>query len=495
AFVWDWVDQGLRKPIPGAKANPKATRPQDRGYFFAYGGDYGPPDTPTDDNFCMNGLVAADRTPHPSLAQVKKVYQSIQVRPVDLKAGKIEIVNIYDFATLDFVVAEWELMADGKCMGGGPLDLPAIESGEKKTVTIPLKRPKPEPGVEYWLNVRFRLADNKSWAPRGYIVAQEQFPLPGSKAATTVAMKDLPPLEVKEEDGKLVFSGKDFHLVFEKKTGTISSFEYQGTELVQKGPRPHFWRAPIDNDRGNKMPKRCAVWQEAGKNWQIESVGSKRLAPGAVRVDVAAKLPDVEAEYNVSYTILGNGDVLIDARYQAGSKKLPEMPRFGMQMVMPGGFDNLAWYGRGPQESHWDRKDGCPVGVYSGTVDEQFVDYSRPQENGNKTDVRWLALTNEEGVGLLAVGMPLLSASARHYTTTDLESFRHSYEMPWRESVTLNLDHKQMGVGGDNSWGAKPHPQFMLTGKSYRHQFRLSPISKGKGMPGELARKRFKVQP
>ncbi len=196
----------------------------------------------------------------------------------------------------------------------------------------------------------------------------------------------------------------------------------------------------------------------------------------------------------MSYTIYGSGDVIVEITYRAGDKRLPEMPRFGMQMTMPGGFEQFSWYGRGPQENYWDRKDGYPVGVYSGTVDGQFVDYSRPMENGYKTDVRWVALTNDEGVGLLAVGMPALSVGAHHYTTDDLDAAGHTYELTRREGITLNLDHRQMGVGGDNSWGARTHKEYLLNARSYGYRFRLRPFSTSEGSPMGLSRTRVSGQ-
>ena len=484
AFIWDWVDQSFRAPVTRDKMiattikDPKEIRPDLKGYFWAYGGDYGPPDTPSDANFCCNGLVASDRTPHPSLYQVKKVYQSIQIEPVDLAAGKVQVANLYDFISTAFVKGEWELMAGEKRLDGGPLDVPVIAPGEKAVVTAPMKSIQPTPGVEYWLNLRFRLAEDAPWAAKGHVVAQEQFKLPVDKRVAPTALADLPPVEAVESDQAITLSGKDFRTALDKKKGTITSLKYGDAELVSQGPRPDFWRVPTDNDRGNQMPTRCGVWRNAGKNWRIDKVTMRRLAPGAVRVDVDGTLPDVEAKYSVAYTVLGTGDVVLDVRYQAGEKKLPELPRFGMQMLMPGGFETMTWYGRGPSETQWDRKDGCPVGLYSGTVQEQFVDYSRPQENGNKTDVRWVSLTNDKGVGLLAVGMPLLNAKASHYATEEMEGKRHAYEIPWRETVTLNLDLQQMGVGGDTSWGELTHPEFMLKDKSYAYRFRLCPITK-----------------
>jgi len=208
-----------------------------------------------------------------------------------------------------------------------------------------------------------------------------------------------------------------FTLQLSKTEGTITSLKYKRVELVESGLRPDFWRAPIDNDWGNGMP------------------------------------------------------------------------RFGMQMTIPGGFEEFNWYGRGPWESYIDRQDASPIGVYRRSVDGLFVDYSRPQENGNLTDVRWITLTNRQGVGLLVVGMPLLSVSARHYATADLENAAHTHEMTRRKAITLNLDHRQMGVGGDNSWGARTHAEFLLTEKSYGYQFRLRPFTVVNGRsPSQLAR-------
>ena len=463
------------------------------GSFFAYGGDFGPPGTPSDGNFCMNGLVATDRTPHPGLYQVKKVYQYIQVKPVDLNAGKIEIANLYDFLDLSHLEGSWELKADDQVIEDGRLSVESLAPGESRTVAVGLPKLQPVAGVEYWLNVNFRLKLPASWADAGHIVAFEQFKLPMSGLMPPIDVLRLPKLNIEETGQSVILSGKDFRLVFDEAAGTISSLKYRDVELIEDGPRPDFWRPPIDNDRGNGMPKRCGVWRNAGRNWRLDRV-EVDAAPAVAKIRVTAGLADLAAQCEVAYTVFGSGDVVVDVAYRAGEKKLPEMPRFGMQMTLRAGFENFTWYGRGPGETYWDRKDGCPVGVYRGTVDQQFVDYSRPQENGNKTDVRWVALTNEKGIGLLAVGMPLLSVAARHYTTADLAGAAHTHEMTRRPEIYLNLDHRQMGVGGDNSWGARPHPEFQLTEKSYRYRFRLRPYSADREEPMELARQRFVLE-
>jgi len=460
-----------------------------QGTFFAYGGDFGPPGTPSDGNFCMNGLVSSDRRPHPSLYQVKKVYQYIQVRPVDLAAGRIEIANVHDFVDLGHVEATWQLGADERTLAEGQLQLPRIGPGGKQVVKVPLETPELEPGVEYWLTVRFRHAEETPWAAKRHEVAFEQFKMPWAKPAEAVDTAQMPAVEIDDGPQQVTLEGKHLSITFDKPSGVITSLKAQGVQLVAAPLRPHFWRAPIDNDRGNGMSSRCGLWHRAGESWVVDQFTVKHESPAVVRIEATGRLPELEARYDVTYRVFGSGDVVIDADYQAGDKKLPEMPRFGMQMTLPAGFEQLTWFGRGPQENHFDRKDGYPVGLYRGTVAEQFVDYSEPQENGNKTDVRWLTLTNRQGVGLLAVGMPLLSASALHYTTADLQSAAHTHEMTRRDQITLNLDYKQMGVGGDNSWGARTHPEFLLTDKAYRYRFRLRAYNTKEGVsPARLAR-------
>ncbi|MBN2474681.1 MAG: DUF4981 domain-containing protein [Pirellulales bacterium] len=461
-----------------------------QGTFFAYGGDFGPPGTPSDGNFCMNGLVAADRTPHPSLYQVKKVYQYIQVKPVDLGAGKVEIANRHEFVDLGHVACLWRLTADEQTLGEGTLPVEGIGPGEKRVVTIPLEAPETEPGVEYWLDLSFRLKEKAAWADKGHEVAFEQFKMPWAKAADVLDAAGLPTIEIEDGPNQVTLGSTQFLATFDRKSGLLTSLQAQGVQLVAEPLRPHFWRAPIDNDRGNGMPNRCDAWRRAGEGWTLDAFTVERVSPAIVRLVTKGRLPDVEAEYDVVYHIFGSGDVVIDASYRAGERKLPEIPRFGMQMAMPGGFENLSWYGRGPEENHWDRQDGYRVGLYRGTVAEQFVDYSEPQENGNKTDVRWLTLTNDQGVGLMATGMPTLSVSALHYRTSDLEGVAHTYEMTRRKEITLNLDYQQMGVGGDNSWGAWPHKEFLLTEPAYRYRFRLRPITAQTGAsPARMARR------
>jgi beta-galactosidase len=208
-----------------------------------------------------------------------------------------------------------------------------------------------------------------------------------------------------------------------------------------------------------------------------------------VQITVEAILPAGGCDYSNIYTVYGSGDVIVESSLKPSTAKLPNLPRFGMQTAIPGEFDTMTWYGRGPHETYWDRKTGGAVGIYSGTVEEQIHNYVRPQENSNKTDVRWAALTNNDNVGLVAVGMPLLSVSAWPYTMWDLENARHIHEPRRRESITVNLDYKQMGVGGDNSWGARTHPEYTLPAGPYSYSFCLRPYTSSMGDIATVARR------
>ncbi len=471
-FVWDWVDQGLLKEVP------EEFRTRHGETFFAYGGDFEPEGVYHDDNFLMNGLVSADRTPHPALFEVKKVYQYIRVTAVDLAVGTVEIENIYDFADLGFLTSSWSITADGREIASGQLPKLDIEPGQSRQVALSYPAIEVEPGVEYWLNLSFRLSEDTSWADAGHEVAWEQFKLPFEVPQSLPGLEGLPGLEVTESESEVHVVGSGFSARIDRNDGTLASLNFRGTELLRSGPRPHFWRAPTDNDRGNGMPERCAAWRAASSNWKIMRTSVDRIGPSVVEILAQGELPDVDSTYEIVYRLYGNGEIEIDSTFEPRRADLPELPRFGMQMTLPDDFDQLSWYGRGPHESYWDRKFGAAIGLYSGSVDDQYFDYSEPQETGNKTDVRWVSLTRADGVGLEVVGAEPLSVNALRYTTDDMEEAKHRYEMERRDFITLNIDHKQTGVGGDDSWGAQTHPEYTLDPKPYHYRFTLRPVQK-----------------
>ena len=464
-FIWDWVDQGLNKKTANGES------------FWAYGGDYG--DIPNDNNFCLNGLVRPDRTANPALHEVKKVYQNIKVNALDLLNGKITILNKFDFIDLNRIDCFWELKADGMVLQQGQIKKLNLKPGEQAEYQVKIQKPILKANTEYWLNFTFKLAGATAWGRAGHVLATDQFLMPYEKImADNYDMSKMAKLKLEEDISKVLVRGKGFSIQINRQSGALESYRFRGKELLTSAVIPNFWRAPTDNDRGNNMPKRLEIWKTAPQNQRVERVTIIEFQATKIRIEVQSKMTSLDAEYLTQYTIYGNGDIVIDNQFTPGDKELPELPRFGMQFSIPREYDQMSWYGRGPHESYWDRKTSASVDVYTGSITEQFHDYLRPQENGNKTDVRWAAFHNKKGEGLLAVGLPQLSMSAWPQTMWDIEQADHPHELPNRETITVNLDHRQMGVGGDNSWGAPIHEEYTLPVGKYSYSFRLSPLTK-----------------
>jgi beta-galactosidase len=478
--IWDWVDQGIEKETPDGRK------------YWGYGGDFG--DSPSDRNFCLNGLVLPDRGITPKLIEVKKVYQNVGFKPADLAYGKVGVVNKFFFTDLNEFEIFWSLAEDGTELESGCLEPLDIEPGHTLIVTVPFKQPEPKPGAEYWLRFSVCLKEDTSWAPGGHEIASEQLKLLLAESAAFVGIENLPPIRKTEGPQAITVEGKDFKIRFDKQTGSLESYLYRGTELLAKGPEPNFWRAPTDNDFGNGMEKRCAVWKQASANRRLESFSVEELSPSAIKLTVLFALPDVQSTHKTSYTVLGSGDIIVENKISVEQKELPEIPRFGMRLRLPDGFERIEWYGRGFHENYCDRYTSAFVGHYKSTVREMYVPYISPQENGTRTDVRWVALLDDTGTGMAFFGMDLLSMSALRYTIEDLtqksRGTMHTIDLKEHDFIELNLDLKQMGVGGDDSWGARPHPQYTLPAQNYSFSFRLRPLSPGED-PMKLSKQLF----
>ncbi len=451
------------------------------GEYFGYGGDFGPTTTPSDENFCQNGVVSADRTPHPALAEIAALQSYVDVVPLDLAQGRVAILNRHDFTTLsELMKGRYLVHADDRLITEGTLPPLAIGPHAEKAVTIPLPPLVAEPGVEYWLDLVFELAGDHPWARAGEVLARRQFALPISRAISPFSSAALPePAVTGDSTGTMIHvKGPGFEYGFDAATGLLASIQLSGTELLARPLRPDFWRAPNDNDRGSGMPRRLGVWRDAHRSLVVRSLRTERPAPGAVRLLIEAELASVGAAYSVAYTVYGDGSLLVEPSFDPGDQRLPDLPRFGMQAALVPGFEQIVWYGPGPQETYADRHD-LPVGVYRKAVSENYFPYSQPQETGNKVEVRWAAITNRAGLGLLVVGQPRLGVNALHYTAQDLDQAGHRYQLPSRPETYLNLDWKQMGLGGDDSWGALPLPQYRLKAERCRYRFLVRPLIGG----------------
>ena len=495
-FIWDWVDQGF------LKINENGEK------YWAYGGDYGELGTPSDGNFNINGLVWPDRTPHPGLFEVNKVYQYVGFEPVDLRTGMIKIKNKYDFTNLSEFNFDWEVVSDGKVVQSGKVPFPDFRPKAEIAFQLPLKKIDPVPGAEYFLNMRISRSDEWNSVPEDHVYATAQFKLPVEGKPVSQRENKLAVLQTKTVDKKLEVSGVDMKIIFDLVNGRLISFNYKSKEIFKKGPEPDFWRPPTDNDYGWDMDQLLGVWKKAGERTTVTKANISQPELGKVVVTFNYDIPDASgkkiAGYATTFTIYGSADIVIKNQFSKISDAIPEIPRMGMQMQIAEEFTNLKWLGRGPHENYVDRKTSADVGLYESTVADQYTPYIRPQENGYKTDTRWLTLTNDNGTGVLVSGDPVICFAALNNIHDDFESpgklsqYRkdaktantHTIDVKPRDFVNLNIDFGQMGVGGDNSWGARIHKQYRLLDKKYEYSFRVRPVVKEDDIL-KLAKERF----
>lgn len=476
--IWDWVDQGIRKK------NAKGEE------FFAYGGDFGPPNAPSDGNFCCNGIVSPDRIPHPGYFEVKKVYQSVRFKKVPYASNQVVIENLYDFYNLEGTEFTWEVILDGRRIADGVETSGVIEPKKSKIIEI---RPVDGDTIitgEYFLNVALRTTHDRGLISKGYTIASEQFPMGIIKPAERDTIRQTNNLSLMDSDSLLHLNGSNFTIAFSKASGKMNSFIFENTELIKQGFAPEFRRAPTDNDVGNGLAKRCNVWFQASEQSTLKELIYFKISPSQIKITTRYQFEGIPGEEEISYNIFGSGDVFVDVVLKPGKTELPELPRVGLVFQLPKGFEHLEWYGKGPWENYNDRQSAAFVGLYKSTVSDQFYPYVRPQETGYKTDVRWFALTEPTGKGIFIQGDPTICFSALHYTYDDLKGFKHGGKHPVdmikKEFVDVHVDYGQQGLGGDDSWGAQTHKKYQLPSKNYHYSFRIKPFHTTTTTPGKL---------
>ena len=479
AFIWDWIDQGLVKTAPSG------------GEYWAYGGDFG--DHPNDGNFNINGVVFPDRSPQPALWEVKKVYQPVGVTAVDARAGSLAVTNRSHFTNLSAYEATWTLRENGTTIQQGTLSSLSVAPGVTDTVAVPVETPSLTRGAEYHLELRVRLAHDTRWADAGHVLAWSQtkvpfdVPAPGSRP-----VDQLDALTLDASPERVTVQGDDFSVAVSRASGALESLVYDGTEMIEAPLIPNYWRAETDNDRaaGNGMAHLLRSWEDAGEDRSVTSVSAEQIAEQAVRIEVEGTLPVGRSTFANEYTIYGNGDIHVQHTVTRRGNTPPSIPRVGLQMALPDTYDEVTWFGRGPHENYWNRKSGAAVGQYHRSIANFVTPYVRPQENANRSDVHWAAFTDDNGRGLLVVADSLMSVSAWPYAQSDLATATHTHELPNREATTVNLDYKQMGLGGNNSWSKKARPlrRYRLRNSAYAYGFTLRSYSHERGTLGEEAR-------
>ena len=467
--IWDWVDQGLWK-----------TDPKTGKRFLAYGGDFG--DFPNDQNFCMNGLVQADRRLNPSLQEVRKQYQNVWVTPIDLKAGTFEVTNENAFTNLDRYVGKWRLTADGKTIQEGTLGKLDVAPEGKKRIEIPFQLPSDaaKSPVEYVLTVSFELAQDEPWAKAGYRVAFDQFVLKPFGVQSAAVDKDAAgEVALGEEADDWVVQGKAFAARVSKTTGALTSWKVAGKQLLAGPLEPSYWKTMNDNQMRNRFEQRLGAWRNAAESRRVVSVDADRR-DGVVEITSEFRIPVGETACTVTYRFLDGGRIEVFQTLAPKGDKLPLIPRIGMDMAVPAAYHNVFYYGLSG-ETYADRKEGGMVGLYQADALDWNHPYSRPQDVGNHADTRWMAFVNDQdqGIQITALDGDLLSMSAWPFTVEDLEKAKHAIDLPQRKELHLRIDHILHGLGGDTSWGAKTHEQYTIKPEGeYRYGFLMTPLVK-----------------
>lgn len=461
-YIWDWADQGLLQKHNGRS-------------YYAYGGDMG--DTLINSgNFNLNGIVGPSREIKPALWEVKKIYQPIDISEKNLEEGIFNITNNLNFTNLNFFNMIWELTEDGKKIEEMQSTL-NLSPNQTTLIRSPFRTPNLKAGAEYFVRISFKYKDKQPWSDENHEIAWEQFKLPFHKPIEPFNENNYLDIIVKETESNYTASGKNFSIGFDKRKGLLTSYIFKKQKFISRPLKPNFWRPTTDNDRGAKADKRLKVWKDLWEKAKLESFLITFKSSKKVELTAQFSLNEVNASLTLSYQIFGNGMIKVNNHIEfKDPDKVPMIPRFGMQMAVPDNFDKFTFLGKGPHENYSDRQQSADIGLYSQSVSKDYYLYIRPQESSNKTQVRWFSLTNDKELGLYFAGVSHnLSVSAWPYTQKNIEEATHTYDLQEVDFTTVNIDLKQMGVGGDDSWSeaALPDREYRVEPKNYEYSFVL----------------------
>ena len=471
--IWEWVDQGLAKKRDGSPLRYDAEHPADLKLkddeFWAYGGDFG--DYPNDGVFCIKGVVASDRTPHPHYYEVQKVYQNIIFQLERSNPLTIRVTNHYDFLSLSQFDLVYEFTSNGKVLRSGKLADSSLRPGGTCDIHIPLPAAFDTTSTEVCLNLYARLKKATLWAEEGYCVAREQFVLrPRQWKKIESGGKDL---SVRETPTEILVQTDSFHVAVNKATGALTSWVQDNSELLHGVLEPYFWKPANNNQKQSKYEETLGKWKNAASHRVVEGVDVKKQG-GIVTMSFRMSLPDIGAGYTLKYSFNGHGQIQVEADYHPRSDTIPKIPKFGMRMRIQDRFHDIQWYGRGPFENYPDRKTAALIGCYESKLEDFVTNYAVPQDNANRCDVRWFSIVDHDGNFIKVSGLQPLCFRAWPYTEDDVEKANHPFDLATRDFINLNIDLNIHGVGGDDSWGAPTMEKYTNPGnKPYSYGFVL----------------------
>jgi evolved beta-galactosidase subunit alpha len=462
-FIWEWFDHGIKS------TNEKGE------VFYKYGGDFG--DDPTNGNFCIDGMIMPDRTPSPALLEYKKVIEPVETAAVDLEKGMLRLRNRYDFITLDYLDLVYSIVKDDKVIYSSSTEIKGIEARSEKEIMLeyPLDFPVEEE-TDYYLNISYVLNKELNWARRGHELATAQFKLPVYLEGSAVKPEGL--LKIQEEHCKLLIQGEEFSLAFDKVRGNILFIEKDGYRVAYEGPRLNFWRAPIDNDMYLLEDYYKKYFMHLMHEVVEDFIYEVRNDHVFIKVITMNGTTNSSWYYHCTYEykIYPSGDILFSVGGVPSGRieNAPNMiPRIGVKLKVNQDCFNAKWYGRGPGESYSDSKQYNLFGVYGKKVDELSTNYVKPQENGNRTDCKWVRLVNDRGVGIMAVAGDSFDFSAMYYEAIDLQKAKHTVDLKPRDYITLNIDYKQNGLGS-NSCGQSQLDKYKCKFEPFKLSMKLS---------------------
>ena len=470
-FIWEWCDHGIRTKTPSGEE------------YYAYGGDFG--DKPNDGNFVADGLVFPDKTPTPGLLELKQVISPVRCEAADLKKGTVTLINDYDFLTLGHLFIAWSVTGNGKTVQSGFLPSPAVPPHSAVELRIPFALPgRPEPGAEYFLNLRFLTGRETIWAPAGHEIRFVQFALPVPTVLRRPMNRGSVRLTRSGEVCRLEAAGAEY--LYDLTKGALVSWKQEGVVLLKTSPKLNFWRPPTDNDNERWMARE---WRETGwdamqqrvKGSELEEMAEGIRIRTSARVAPCSKRYGFDCEYNWLFRGDGTVELSLSGMFTNPEGKTPihRLPRYGVEFLLPESFTRTAWFGLGPGEAYSDSCEAQHVGFFKNTVDGPFTNYARPQENGNRHQVRRMAVYDGKGAGLLACGNPVFDFGLSRYAMETIEKARHPYALKPAGGIICHIDGKQCGLGS-GSCGPKPMEKYRIPYESFAFSFVLCGFAPGK---------------
>ena len=465
-YIWDWIDQGI------VKKDDKGTE------FLAYGGDFG--DMPNSGSFCLNGIIASDRTPKPEIYESKKINQPAVISKVAVEKGVFKILNRHHAIDLSIYDLIWNIEENGEIISSGIINNLATKPFETSQININYKIKSIKFEAKYFITFKGKLKEDNLWAKKGFVVFEEQFKIPFQVDKKASKTKKQTALLVSESDENIIVKNSKIAVSVDKISGYITNYSSKGIDLMKSPLKLNFWRPETENDAAyRKSMKKTNErdWLTAVDLFKVKSTKVNQSEKGIVTVSVFGEITKPKTAVTLHYTVLGNGELEVDYEVNI-NKNAPNVPKIGMQFDISDEYKNVTYLGKGPQANYQDRNTGALFGLYKTDANNMNYEYAVPQEFGNRMNTEWFQLQNSLKKGIIISGKQTLNFSVLKYSVNNIETSKHTSDLIKRNEFTVHIDLIQMGVGGDNTWShrAEPHQEYLIRPGVYKYSFSLKPL-------------------